>query len=343
MNSEAVAAGRELLSGLDGVGAVLPKRSGRLGFAAVLLALGLHGAALASALILLPDAVEFDGFLAYEVDLVSLGPGSGSGHEEGAPAASCKVASPLPRQAQAAKPERQVPSSSIPSPAKLKSAAPGQEAAPAAQTPSASGDAASVPAAGYMKNDANEDARQQAAGNPAGLPQGQGQGLVGHGGYSLGQVERPPRLLRKVEPQYPLAARKRHVTGKVLVNISCGSRGTRPAPPGGRGTARRRLRARRNPGRIRLGVQSRHSRRTGRERLDASSHQFHSALISNNLKFLIRSCAGRRGPCFLLPASRRPPVGGCQRPSMFEITLSFDRKKPLPSIDQINFWMPEKA
>lgn len=218
MGSEAAVAGSGMLPGLDGMGAVLPRRGGRLGFAAILLALGLHGAALASALVLLPGAVEFDGFLAYEVDLVSLGPGSGSGHEEGAPAAACGVASPLPRQEQAMKPERPAPRSSTPPRARLKSAAPQQAAAPAAPESSAFGAAAPVSAAGDGQNAAGEDTRHEVAGHPSGLPQGQGQGL-GHGGYSLGQVERPPRLLRKVEPRYPMAARKRHVTGKVLVKF----------------------------------------------------------------------------------------------------------------------------
>lgn len=214
----AVAVGDELLPGLDGMEAVLPRRGCRLGFAAVLLALGLHGAALASALVLLPGTVGFDGFLAYEVDLVSLGPGSGSGHEEGAPAAACKVASPLPRQEQAMKLERPAPRASTPPPAKLKSAALRQAAALGAPEPSAPGDTVPVSAAGDVAGDVHEDAPQQAAGHASGLPLGQGQGL-GHGGYSLGQVERPPRLLRKVEPQYPMAARKRHVTGKVLVKF----------------------------------------------------------------------------------------------------------------------------
>ena len=53
-----------------------------------------------------------------------------------------------------------------------------------------------------------------------GLPHGQGQGLgLGLDGYGLGQEERAPRLLRKVEPKYPLAARRRQVTGKALVKF----------------------------------------------------------------------------------------------------------------------------
>lgn len=35
----------------------------------------------------------------------------------------------------------------------------------------------------------------------------------------MNQVERPPQVLRRVEPTYPFAARSRNLTGKIMVKV----------------------------------------------------------------------------------------------------------------------------
>ncbi|WP_449241918.1 energy transducer TonB [Desulfovibrio sp.] len=200
-------------------------RGGGIGLAAALLALLLHGLVLAGALAFVPDAVEYADFPAYEVDLVSLVQGGGSGHEDGVPAVAARVASALPKQREPV-PVRQDPrpAKSVPPRAAEPAPAPAPVAVPDPGAPASTDAVEDVPAPSAPP--AAAPAGGEAPGpvaaqtHPAGLPHGQGQGLgPGLDGYGLGQVERAPRLLRKVEPKYPLAARRRQVTGKVLVKF----------------------------------------------------------------------------------------------------------------------------
>ncbi|MES9995890.1 TonB family protein [Desulfovibrio aminophilus] len=203
---------------LEPVSPPLPRGGKGLGFIAALLALILHGLALVSALLFLPNALEYDEVPAYEVELVSFGPGEGDGHEHGASAIAARVASIQPKRRepvavhQTVRPAKSVPprvTESAPAPVTV----PDPKASDVgADTPAPSETFAAAPA------DAEEPGSVMAETHPAGLPRGEAQGL-GHGGYGLGQVERAPRLLRKVEPKYPLTARKRQVTGKVLVKF----------------------------------------------------------------------------------------------------------------------------
>lgn len=208
-----------LLPGLCAPDLALPGRRKGLGWLCAAVALGLHGLALAGTLILAQDSADYANFPAYEVELVSFGQGQGTGHEEGAPAAQARVASVLPKRVEApaaqtvAKPAaRPAPAKPAPAPAAVPDPAAWEEAAPPAAEAPDGGQGGTAPGQGAA----------EAAGDPGGhvegLPQGQGQGL-GQGGYGVGQVERPPRLLRKVEPRYPLSARQREISGKVLVKF----------------------------------------------------------------------------------------------------------------------------
>lgn len=198
-----------------------PPRDGKgLGFIAALLALILHGLALASALVLLPEAVTYGEVPIYEVELVSLGPGEGDGHEHGVPAVVARVASVQPKRREPAavrqtlRPKRPVPfraAESAPAPAPVTVPDPNASDV-VADTPAPSETFAAVPADGEAPGSVVAER------HPAGLSRGEAQGL-GHDGYGLGQVERAPRLLRKVEPKYPLTARRRQITGKVLVKF----------------------------------------------------------------------------------------------------------------------------
>lgn len=227
-----------LLPALEGLELPMPRRRRWPGLAAALLAFGLHGLALAASLVLAPGAVQMTDFPVYEVDLVAFGPGAGTGHEDGAPADGTPVASPLPKHLETAavaepKPTPEIrqreakprpvapapPKASAPvavpdpaAPAGASAATPSGETAGASSTTPAEGRSAEGPSG------SQDAAGGSLSGNPAGLPQGQGQGL-GRGGYGVGQVERPPRLVRKVEPRYPLAARQRQISGKVLVKF----------------------------------------------------------------------------------------------------------------------------
>nr|WP_284710904.1 energy transducer TonB [Desulfovibrio aminophilus] len=53
---------------------------------------------------------------------------------------------------------------------------------------------------------------------------GQGTGS-GREGYGPGQVDRPPRLLRRIDPRYPEAARRQGVHGKVVLKFLVGADG----------------------------------------------------------------------------------------------------------------------
>ena len=73
------------------------------------------------------------------------------------------------------------------------------------------------------------------AGDQSGSRGSSGHGSAGAGvpagELHLNQVERPPQILRRVEPAYPFAARSRNLTGKVMVKILVSPDGevTRPS------------------------------------------------------------------------------------------------------------------
>lgn len=215
---------------LEGLELPTPRRRRWPGLVPLLLAFGLHGLALAAGLVLAPGAAQITDFPVYEVDLVAFGPGSGTGHEEGAPADAVPVASPLPKRVEAApapKPRhheakpRPVKSAPVESRAQAPVAIPDPAASAVATAAPAPGEASSASAAAQAEGrsaEGGDEAQGAVGGHRAGLPQGQGQGL-GQGGYGVGQVERPPHLVRKVEPRYPLSARQRQVSGKVLVRF----------------------------------------------------------------------------------------------------------------------------
>ena len=119
-----------------------------------------------------------------------------------------------------------------PKPEKQKEASPA-----AAETPHAEPQAS-------PGNHAGKDAGQMPAGTPAaaaadgaGLGTGQGGGTTGGKGgshhgpgtgaaeFTVKQVDRPPVVLRKVEPTFPEAARKMGLTGKVVAKLLVGADG----------------------------------------------------------------------------------------------------------------------
>ncbi len=188
----------------------------------VLASLGIHAAVLTLALAMGNAPVEMQSGPLYEVDLITLGPGEGTGHEDGAPAEQARIASVLPRAAEApskdkAEPVKTAPKVSKPVPVPDGATQKVQEPMREEPVESAGNQAAADSSAPSGPVEGSGEA-VGGAGHTLGLPQGQGGGL-GHGGYGVGQVDRPPHLLRKVEPRYPHSARHRNLTGKVILKF----------------------------------------------------------------------------------------------------------------------------
>jgi len=177
--------------------------------------------------------------VAYEVALVTLEHAGGSGHPQGTALAVTRVESPLPRREAVAvvpkpfmvkpriapDPERPsavkaVPDSPVPEVRREIAAAVDQTQEKAAPQDTsrqmATGEvAATTPSPGGWDADSG-----QGEAHPLGLPAGIGGGL-GRGELQggIGQVDVLPRILRKIEPRYPVGARERGVTGSVSVRF----------------------------------------------------------------------------------------------------------------------------
>jgi len=180
------------------------KNTWGFGLSAALLALGLHALALAL-LLAMPSGLDESGDVpTYEMDLTAFGRNTDGGDggysattpDPARPPVSGKPAETASRTAKPLQPESAPPS--VPEKGQL---------------PSKNSESASAPSTA-------PDTSRSTEGRIHGHGAGNGQDT-----YGPGQVERPPRLLRRVDPDYPQAARRQGVSGKVVVRFLVGSDG----------------------------------------------------------------------------------------------------------------------
>ncbi|MES9995488.1 TonB family protein [Desulfovibrio aminophilus] len=180
------------------------KNTWGFGLSAALLALGLHALALAL-LLTMPSGLDEPGDVPfYEMDLTAFGRNTYGG-DGGSPATTPDPAMP--------------PVSGKPAEAASRTAKPLQPKSAPPSVPEKS----PLPS----KNSESASAPSTAPGTsrPAeGRIQGHGAGN-GQDTYGPGQVERPPRLLRKIDPIYPQAARRQGISGKMVVKFLVGPDG----------------------------------------------------------------------------------------------------------------------
>lgn len=83
-------------------------------------------------------------------------------------------------------------------------------------------------ASGTDGTEASAQRTQQAQADkshPLGMPKGEGEGLGRGKGAGIGHVDTLPRILRKVEPRYPVGAREGGISGSVQVRFVVDARG----------------------------------------------------------------------------------------------------------------------
>ncbi|WP_461208813.1 energy transducer TonB [Desulfocurvus sp. DL9XJH121] len=196
--------------------------------------------------------VELVDPVVYEVALVTVADAGGSGCAQADPGPVGRVESPLPRRvrepsppAKIEPPLKQARASAPQSPpVVVKEVAARVAEAPAHAVPKApavaAGDGEGREAHASRLLEASVASEGLAGeGHPLGLPRGRGEGL-GHGALpGVGKVDILPRIVRKVEPRYPVGARKGGLAGSVRVRFVVDARGhvcdpevLRADPPG---------------------------------------------------------------------------------------------------------------